>query len=94
MQIEMLQNTEELVSYTETYSVKAHVRFTEPYNFSFPMEVYQQIDNDLKVAAELAAYRNNKKKHRLLPKLPFTSSVGRNINSFSFSGGSWSIPST
>jgi len=96
MQIEMLQNTEELVSRKEkeTKSIKsAHVRFTEPYNFSFPNEVYQQIDKDYKIAAELAAYRNNKKK-RSLPKLPFTSSVGRNINSFSFSGDSWSIPST
>lgn len=67
-----------------------HLRFTEAYNFCFPSEVFQQINKDNKVAAELTAFR---KKHSM-PQLAFKRAVGRKINSFSFSGDSWSIPST
>ena len=92
-QIELLQNKEELISYHNSYQIKSkHIRFTEPNNFNFPSEVYQQIDKDIKIAAKVAAIRSNKRKRTKATSFPLA--MKYKINSFSFSGGSWSAQST
>jgi len=90
-QVDLLQNKEELTSFDNTYQLKSsHVRFTEPNNFSFPAEVYQQIDKDIKIAEKVAILRNKSRKRT---KASFPLAMKYKINSFSFSGGSWSTQS-
>ena len=91
-QIDLLQNKEELVSYNNSNHIESrHIRFTEPNNFSFPNEVYQQIEKDNKIAARVATLKNRKKKRA---NASFPLAMKYKINSFSFSGGSWSTQST
>lgn len=91
-QIDLLLNKEELISYYSSFeNERLQSKFTEPNNFSFPNEVYQQINKDIKIAEKVAAFQIEKKKRA---KVNFPLAMKYKINSFSFSGDSWSAQST
>ena len=91
-QIDLLLNKEEIINNYNIYQTnfkKNH--FTEPNNFSFPNEVYKQVNNAIKIAEKVAAFQIKKKKRA---QIKFPLAMKYKINSFSFSGDSWSTQST